>query len=203
MRCQQTRGDDISDHARWCLHEIPCFLDLVRLVRTDSANTVEQKLPFRFEPVVEVAAIRRAPLLVNDEGSQGDLFVRRNVDRDGNREVLRRRYIESPSDVPRSSGSLARRTHGMVSNIIRHGYADRQPHEIGIYVEVLPRSIELTIDDDGRPFDPNSAQPVPVPASLDEAPTGGMGLSLVRNIAGPIEGISCDPVRYKTLRVTF
>jgi anti-sigma regulatory factor (Ser/Thr protein kinase) len=75
----------------------------------------------------------------------------------------------------------------LVSNIIRHGYDDREPHEIGIWLEILPRVIELTIDDDGRPFDPNSAQPVPVPASLDDAPTGGMGLSLVRTIAGPIE----------------
>ena len=75
----------------------------------------------------------------------------------------------------------------LVSNIIRHGYDDREPHEIGICLEILPVVIELMIDDDGRPFDPNSAEPVPVPASLEEAPTGGMGLSLVRTIAGPME----------------
>jgi anti-sigma regulatory factor (Ser/Thr protein kinase) len=75
----------------------------------------------------------------------------------------------------------------LVSNIIRHGYDDREPHEIGLYLGIQARSIELRIDDDGRPFDPNSTEPVPVPASLEEAPTGGMGLSLVRSIAGPIE----------------
>lgn len=75
----------------------------------------------------------------------------------------------------------------LVSNIIRHGYDDLRPHEIGLHLDILPLGIELRIDDDGRPFDPNSLQPVPVPASLDQAPTGGMGLALVKTIAGPIE----------------
>lgn len=89
----------------------------------------------------------------------------------------------------------------LVSNIIRHGYDDRLPHEIGIYLEIQPTSIELTIDDDGRPFDPNSTQPVPVPASLDEAPTGGMGLSLVRTMAGPIEYQRQDSRNRARLRI--
>ncbi len=89
----------------------------------------------------------------------------------------------------------------LVSNIIRHGYDDREPHEIGIHLVILPGSIEVTIDDDGCPFDPNSAQPVPVPSSLDEAPTGGMGLSLVRTIAGPIEYQRVDSRNRVRLRI--
>ena len=91
----------------------------------------------------------------------------------------------------------------LVSNIIRHGYDDREPHEIGIGLEILPRVIVLIIDDDGRPFDPNSAPPVPVPASLDDAPTGGMGLSLVRTIAGPIEYQRLDSRNRVTLRIAI
>jgi len=89
----------------------------------------------------------------------------------------------------------------LVSNIIRHGYDDREPHEIAICLDILPRSIELTIDDDGRPFDPNSVAAVSVPSSLDEAPTGGMGLSLVRTIAGPIAYQRLDSRNRVTLRI--
>ena len=89
----------------------------------------------------------------------------------------------------------------LVSNIIRHGYDDGASREIGVSLEILPRSIELTIDDDGRPFDPNSVAAVAVPSSLDEAPTGGMGLSLVRTIAGPIEYQRQDSRNCVTLRI--
>jgi len=89
----------------------------------------------------------------------------------------------------------------LVSNIIRHGYDDREPHEIGVSLEILTRSIELTIDDGGRPFDPNSVAAMPVPSSLEEAPTGGMGLSLVRTIAGPIEYQRVDRRNRARLRI--
>ena len=68
----------------------------------------------------------------------------------------------------------------LVSNIIRHGYDDRLPHEIGIYLEIQPTSIELT---------------------MDEAPTGGMGLSLVRTMAGPIEYQRQDSRNRARLRI--
>jgi anti-sigma regulatory factor (Ser/Thr protein kinase) len=65
-----------------------------------------------------------------------------------------------------------------------------------------PAIVDMS-DDDGRPFDPNSAQPVPVPTSLDDAPTGGMGLSLVRNIAGPVEYQRLDSRNRARLRIAI
>src|SRR6185436_6295003 len=66
-----------------CPHERVCYPGLIRLVRIDGANAIEQKLPLRLEPVVEVAAVGRAPPFVNDECALCDLVVPRNVDRGG------------------------------------------------------------------------------------------------------------------------
>lgn len=74
----------------------------------------------------------------------------------------------------------------LVSNVIRYAYDDTRPHRIDVQVVVSGPAIELTIEDDGRPFDPNETPPVVAPASIDHAAEGGRGLLLVRELAGPI-----------------
>ena len=39
----------------------------------------------------------------------------------------------------------------------------------------------------GAPFDPNRWRPLDTPSSIEDAPTGGMGISLVRELSGPIQ----------------
>lgn len=110
-------------------------------------------------------------------------------------------FVSSHSVSSEAAYAIRLSIEELVSNIIRHGFDDHEPHEIGVCLEILPRSIELTIEDDGRPFDPNSVAAVSVPSSLDEAPTGGMGLSLVRTIAGPIEYRRLDDRNLVRLRI--
>jgi anti-sigma regulatory factor (Ser/Thr protein kinase) len=74
----------------------------------------------------------------------------------------------------------------LASNVVRHGYDDRKPHDISLKVGVTADAVELTLTDDGRPFDPSRPHQMDTPHTLEEAPTGGMGLSLVSAIAGTI-----------------
>lgn len=87
------------------------------------------------------------------------------------------------------------------SNVIRHGFDDRNVHDISLSMTVLPEMVELTIEDDGRPFDPSQPRHLNTPENLEAAPTGGMGLSLVAEIAGPIEYVRENGRNRTTLRI--
>ena len=69
-----------------------------------------------------------------------------------------------------------------VSNVIRHGYVDDAPHEIGIEITREPGTLTIRIEDDARPFDPLCV-PESLAASLDEAGPGGRGIVLMRSAA--------------------
>jgi anti-sigma regulatory factor (Ser/Thr protein kinase) len=66
----------------------------------------------------------------------------------------------------------------VVTNIISYGEPGEQAIEL-----CLARSgaaARLTVEDGGRPFDPLAAELPAAPASLEEAPIGGLGIKLVR-----------------------
>jgi len=70
----------------------------------------------------------------------------------------------------------------LLSNIIQHGYTDRERHEIDITMHRDDERLTVTITDDGIPFDPLSA---PVPETgvpLEERELRGLGIHLVRNM---------------------
>jgi serine/threonine-protein kinase RsbW len=89
----------------------------------------------------------------------------------------------------------------LVSNVIRHGFEDSRIHEIGVTIEVRPSTVDLTVEDDGRPFDPNTVGELETPASLEAAPTGGMGVSLVKGMAGPIQYVRTGTRNRATVRI--
>jgi anti-sigma regulatory factor (Ser/Thr protein kinase) len=67
----------------------------------------------------------------------------------------------------------------LVTNIIQHGAA----RTLTVSVERAGADLEITVEDDGRPFDPTAAVLPPIPHTLEEATPGGRGLLLVRTIA--------------------
>jgi serine/threonine-protein kinase RsbW len=67
----------------------------------------------------------------------------------------------------------------LVTNVFRHGAAQT----LRVSVERAGADLEITIEDDGRPFDPTAGALPPLPHTLEEATPGGRGLLLVRSIA--------------------
>jgi anti-sigma regulatory factor (Ser/Thr protein kinase) len=70
-----------------------------------------------------------------------------------------------------------------VSNVIEHGFADGGRHDIRVTLEPRATEIVLTVEDEGRPFDPLEAVLPPLAARVEEARIGGYGLRLLRHFA--------------------
>jgi len=68
----------------------------------------------------------------------------------------------------------------VLSNVIRHGYPDREPHEIALWLGVGEGGIELRVEDDGREFDPTTAAGADLDRPLAERQAGGLGIHLLR-----------------------
>jgi serine/threonine-protein kinase RsbW len=78
----------------------------------------------------------------------------------------------------------------IVTNIIRHGYADAGEHVIRVSLDVPADSIVLCFEDDGVPFDPRQVPVGPIESAesrLSRADDGGRGLLLVGKAASHIE----------------
>lgn len=89
----------------------------------------------------------------------------------------------------------------ILTNIQNHGFDDPAGHVVELRVTLAPHDVTLHFVDDGRPFDP-LRQPEPVrPGSIDDAPTGGRGLMLVRRQAQALGHERRDGRNHLTIRV--
>lgn len=68
-------------------------------------------------------------------------------------------------------------------NASLHAFEGPGPHAVSLQVQVLPESVVLQFEDEGRAFDPLQAAEPARPTSIAEAKTGGLGLMLVRKLA--------------------
>jgi anti-sigma regulatory factor (Ser/Thr protein kinase) len=74
----------------------------------------------------------------------------------------------------------------LLMNIVSHGHPRPGPGEtfsLRLGAELRADHLVLCLEDDGIAFDPASVPTPPPPASLAEAPVGGLGLVLVRKSA--------------------
>src|SRR5438132_1134305 len=94
----------------------------------------------------------------------------------------------SANGVPEPvAGAFRLALEEMVSNVVRHGYADDRPHTIRVRLVREGPTVAAVVEDDGRPFDPLS-RPVPaVDRPLEERGIGGLGVWLTRNAMDEIE----------------
>src|SRR5262245_20782651 len=74
-----------------------------------------------------------------------------------------------------------------VSNTIRHGYTDRDPHEIRVRVGLGDRELFLEVEDDARPFNPLEAPEPDTSRPVEERSLGGLGIHLVRRLMNSVE----------------
>ena len=67
-------------------------------------------------------------------------------------------------------------------NVVNHGRVDEIPG-IEIIVTSSPEKLTITIEDDGRPFDPLNDAPEPdLTSAIDYRPIGGLGIHFVREM---------------------
>jgi len=69
-----------------------------------------------------------------------------------------------------------------VTNIISYAYDAPGPREIVLRLARHPAGVRLTIEDDGRAFNPLEAQLPVLPVSLAAADVGGLGIKLIRGM---------------------
>ena len=70
----------------------------------------------------------------------------------------------------------------LLSNVIKYAYDDEGVHSIAVRLE-LDAPATLTIDDDGRAFDPLADAPPPVLAGpVEDRPIGGLGLHILKQM---------------------
>ena len=108
-----------------------------------------------------------------------DGFVRAFADL---RVALDRHRLEQE---PRYSSELV--FEEVVTNIVKHAYADDREHAIEVALELTDGAIVMRFEDDGVPFDPVHHPPIEHARSILEARTGGRGLSLLRKRAHRLE----------------
>jgi sigma-B regulation protein RsbU (phosphoserine phosphatase) len=70
----------------------------------------------------------------------------------------------------------------MLNNIISYGYDEKEEGIIEIKVEYTGKRLSLTIADDGKPFNPLTAEAPDTSLSLEEREIGGLGIHIVRNM---------------------
>jgi anti-sigma regulatory factor (Ser/Thr protein kinase) len=70
----------------------------------------------------------------------------------------------------------------LVSNILQYAYDDEGVHPIRIRLETGD-PFSLTIEDDGKPFDPLADAPPPVlDGPVEDRPIGGLGLHILKEM---------------------
>ncbi len=81
----------------------------------------------------------------------------------------------------------------LCTNIIIHGYANQTPGSLTVSFAYTAPQIKITIQDQGRPFDPQQADPPDLSDDWADRTIGGLGIHLVQQVVDRLE-YSSDPV---------
>jgi len=75
------------------------------------------------------------------------------------------------------------------SNIIDHAYKGEHCGDIICSFKVLPEGLEITLRDQGEPFDPELIEPPNVTKDLNHRKLHGLGLHFMRSVMDEVEFI--------------
>jgi anti-sigma regulatory factor (Ser/Thr protein kinase) len=89
----------------------------------------------------------------------------------------------------------------LVTNVIRYGYGDEEPHLVDVAVSVDAEDVVMVVSDDGKPFNPLDRPEPDLPHSLAEAHVGGLGIMLVRKAARDVAYERRDGRNYLTVLI--
>lgn len=98
-----------------------------------------------------------------------------------------RQVAERAGVDPDTAGRAEVCLNEAATNVILYAFNDDARHPITIDLHAAPKTVQITIVDDGRPFNPLDAAPPPPPTSLEDAPIGGLGIQLIRAYARNIQ----------------
>jgi anti-sigma regulatory factor (Ser/Thr protein kinase) len=73
------------------------------------------------------------------------------------------------------------------TNIIEHAYGGEGNGPIRLVCETQAEGLQVTIFDQGAPFDPTQVPDLDTQAPLHERPAGGMGLFFIRNLVDQVD----------------
>ncbi|MGL4463042.1 MAG: ATP-binding protein [Planctomycetia bacterium] len=68
------------------------------------------------------------------------------------------------------------------TNIVHYAYCDADDHVVVVGVERLADRVVVTVEDDGRPFDPLRHPAPDLGRPLEERPIGGLGIHFMRSV---------------------
>ncbi|MEI6090632.1 MAG: ATP-binding protein [bacterium] len=74
-----------------------------------------------------------------------------------------------------------------IVNIISYAYDDNEVHEIEIVLNIEDSLLEISVIDDGKPFDPTSFNITEIGKSLEETKIGGLGILFITQLTNNIE----------------
>lgn len=75
----------------------------------------------------------------------------------------------------------------IVTNVISYGYDDRGEHHIDVALRSGQGVIEVSVVDDGKPFNPLEIRTPDLNRPIDERPVGGLGIYLVKTYMSELE----------------
>jgi serine/threonine-protein kinase RsbW len=75
----------------------------------------------------------------------------------------------------------------IASNVIRHGYSDKNDHLFEIRLSVDEGIVTAVIEDDGHPYDPRESPAPDLSLPIEDRGPGGLGMFLVRETMDSIE----------------
>jgi serine/threonine-protein kinase RsbW len=90
----------------------------------------------------------------------------------------------------------------ILTNIIKYAFPDDDPHEISVRLKPAEDRLTIEFEDDGAEFDPRSAPPPDLSASLEETSVGGLGLHLVRANVEKMEYLREGPKNRLTVELS-
>jgi anti-sigma regulatory factor (Ser/Thr protein kinase) len=74
----------------------------------------------------------------------------------------------------------------LFTNIISYGYEDKKEHAVRIEISCLGEALHIRIEDDGRPFNPTTAEAPNVKCILEDRDIGGLGIFLIKKVMDKI-----------------
>jgi serine/threonine-protein kinase RsbW len=92
------------------------------------------------------------------------------------------RFLEENSASPDAVFATNLAIEELVTNIVKYGYDDSDPHEIIIQLAISDGELRIDISDDGHEFNPFDQPEPDTTLPAEERPIGGLGIHFVRNL---------------------